>query len=279
MIKKRTIGLGLALLAVMAVLTVVVWTGQGQQNQAQAAGAELSATLNDDWSVDLSMQSPTQPIWYYQVGSSGPCNMAPSNDFTIQAYQPGEYTVSAYRHYQCYGRFASTTFTISDVTFDATQDEWKVDLELTDGPNPWYFRFGAGGCVTISGTNEVNGISGYTPNTYTIRAYSDSACAHQIASDSVTIPNASLDATRDGWKIDLELTDGPNPWYFRLSGGTCTQVSGTELNGISGYHVEHVQRCRLLRQRVQPSRLPPTPSPFPTPAWTPPATGGTLTWH
>ena len=237
MIKTRTIGLGLALLAVMAVLTVVVWTGQGQQNQAQASGPNLTATLNDDWSVDLAIQDHQTQSWYYTIGANGACTISNEDDATARAYQSGEQTITAYvyTNYLCtYGYLDSTTITVPTPTLNATRDGWKVDLELTDGPNPWYFRFGAGGCVQVSGT-EVNGISGYTPNTYTIRAYSDSTCDYQIASDSVTIPNASLSATANGPKVDLDLSDGPNPWYFRFANGGCTQVSGTEVNGISGY--------------------------------------------
>ena len=104
---------------------------------------------------------------------------------------------------------------------------------MTDGPNPWYFRISGGSCTQVSGT-ELNGISGYTSNTYNVVAYYDSGCGKQIASDSVTIPIASFDATRDGWDVDLELTDGPNPWYYKFNGGSCTQVSGSEVNGISG---------------------------------------------
>ena len=235
MIKTRTIGLGLALLAVMAVLTVVVWTGQGQQNPVQAYGPELTATVNDDWTVDLSMSSHSTLSWYYKIGTNGACTVSYYDDTTARAYQSGQQTIKAYTHNLCiYGYLDEATITIPTASLDASQDEWKVDLDLSDGPNPWYFRFGGGGCTEVSGT-EVNGISGYQPNTYNIVAYSDSGCANQIATDSVTIPTASLAATRDGWKVDLDLSNGPNPWWFRFGGGGCTKVSGTEVNGISGY--------------------------------------------
>ena len=119
-------------------------------------------------------------------------------------------------------------------SLSATVDEWKVDLVLSSGPNPWWFRFGGGSCTQVSGTT-VSGISGYQPSTYNIVAYSDSGCANQIAATSVTIPTASLAATVNQQKVDLVLSDGPNPWWFRFGGGSCTQVSGTTVSGISGY--------------------------------------------
>ena len=113
----------------------------------------------------------------------------------------------------------------------------SVDLDLSNGPSNWWFRINWWGtCTAVNNSSTVNGISGYQVGTHSVWAYSDSNCASQIATTTFTIQNASLSATVNGDRsVDLTLTNGPNDWYFRISSGSCTAVSGNTVSNIRGY--------------------------------------------
>ena len=113
----------------------------------------------------------------------------------------------------------------------------SVDLDLSNGPSNWWFRINWWGtCTAVNNSSTVNGISGYQVGTHSVWAYSDSNCASQIATTTFTIQNASLAATVNGDRsVDLTLSNGPNDWYFRISSGSCTAVSGNTVSNIRGY--------------------------------------------
>ena len=168
--------------------------------------------------------------WYFRI-SGGSCTQVSGTELNgISGYTSNTYNVVAYSDSGCGKQIASDSVTIPIASFDATRDGWDVDLELTDGPNPWYYKFNGGSCTQVSGS-EVNGISGNTPGTYNVVAYSDSGCGKQIASDSVAIPTASLSATvDDDWQYTATLTDGPNNWWLTLDGAGCVSATGSSFS-------------------------------------------------
>ena len=111
----------------------------------------------------------------------------------------------------------------------------SVNLALSNGPGNWWFRISSHTCTTVSG-NSINGIQGYQPGTYSVRAYADSGCNAQIASASFTVPNTTLAITvNTNRSVDFALSEGPSNWWFRISSHTCTAVSGSSINNIRGY--------------------------------------------
>ena len=116
------------------------------------------------------------------------------------------------------------------------QSDKSVDLAINNHQGNWWFRIESwGSCTAVTG-NSVNGISGYKAGTYNVKAYSNSNCGTEIAATSFTIPAASLSATvNSNNSVDLTLTNGPSPWYFRIGGGSCTTVNGNTVAGIKGY--------------------------------------------
>ena len=48
--------------------------------------------------------------------------------------------------------------------------------------------------------------------------------------------SVSLTATVNGDKsVDLDLSNGPSNWWFRINSGSCAAVTGNSVNGIQGY--------------------------------------------
>ena len=122
-------------------------------------------------------------------------------------------------------------------TLSVTVDgDGSVDLTLSNGPNPWWFRINGGRCVQVNGST-VSNIQGYKTGQHTVRAYSDSSCDVLLDGTTFTIPEPpSLSATvNENDSVDLTLTGGPRPWWFRIDGGTCTQVVGNTVSNIQGY--------------------------------------------
>ena len=192
----------------------------------------LSATVNDDNSVDLTLSDgPT--IWWFRI-NYGTCTKVVGTTISgISGYQPFNYDVKAYSNMWCGSQIASTTFKIAGM-WSTVNDNLSVDLTLTHGPANWWYKIGEGDCAAASGS-YVNGITGYQPGNYTVKAYSDSSCANQIANTTFTIVAITLSATVDSnvW-VDLELSNGPDDWWFKIGSGNCTLGSWQNRNGITG---------------------------------------------
>ena len=201
--------------------------------------ASLSAVVNNDRSVDLTL-SDGPSSWWFRINSSGGCTAVTGDTISgIQGYQTGTYNVWAYSNSGCNSQIAATTFTIQPASLTTTVNEDRsVDLTLSDGPSSWWFRINSGSCTAAPGPTA-SGIRGYQAGTHDVRAYSNSGCNYLIASSSFTIPTASLTTTvTDNLSVDLNLSNGPPNWWFRINqGGTCTAASGTTFSGIQGYQV------------------------------------------
>ena len=201
------------------------------------APATLTATVDSDRTVDLSLSNGPSS-WWFRINSGG-CTAASGTAYNgISGYAPGTYTVTAYSDSGCNGQIGTTSFTMPPPVLTATVDDTDntVDLALAGGPSNWWFNINSGGgCTAVSGT-AVNNISGYGPATYTVTAYSDSGCNGQIATTSFTIRQATLTTTVNSDRsVDLSLANGTSNWWFRVGSSGCTAVSGTAHNGITGY--------------------------------------------
>ena len=205
---------------------------------APAQAADLTTTVNNDRSVDLTL-SDGPGNWWFRIESWGTCTAATGTGFNnIRGYAPGTYSVWAYADGNCGSQIAASAFTIPTTSLATTvHSDQSVDLTLSGGPNDWWFRINAGGtCTPATGTTFSN-IRGYAPGTYSVWAYADSGCGSQIAASAFTIPTASLTATvHNDQSVDLTLSGGPNNWWFRINaGGTCTPATGTTFSNIRGY--------------------------------------------
>ena len=199
----------------------------------------LTTTVDTDRTVDLSLANGPSN-WWFRINSGGCTAVSGTAVNGISGYQPGTHNVVAYSDSGCSAQIATASFVIPPPVLTATVDDTDntVDLSLEGGPSNWWFNINTGGgCTAVSGT-AVNGISGYQPGTHNVVAYSDSGCSAQIATASFVIPPPVLTATVDDTDntVDLSLEGGPSNWWFNINtGGGCTAVSGTAVNGISGY--------------------------------------------
>ena len=204
-----------------------------------AQSASLTATVNSDRSVDLTLSNGPSP-WYFRIGI-GTCTAVTGNSITgIRGYAPGYHEVSAFAAAGCAGTdfLTDAYFVIPTTTLAATvNSDRSVDLTLSNGPSNWWFRINWWGTCTAASGNTASNIQGYKAGTHTVDVYSDSGCHTKIASSSFTIPTATLTATVDSDRsVDLTLSNGPSNWWFKInSWGTCTAVSGNSITGIRGY--------------------------------------------
>ena len=203
---------------------------------ALAQSPSLTATVNDDRSVTLTLaDGPSN--WWFKIGHWGTCTAAPGTTVSnIQGYQTGTHAVGAYSDSGCQQHLDAVDFTIPAATLAATvNNDRSVDLTLTNGPSNWWFRIGGGTCTAASGTT-VSGISGYQAGTYNVNAYSNSDCNYHVASSSFTITTTTLSTVvNNDRSVDLTLTGGPSNWWFEIGWGTCTAVTGMTVSGIQGY--------------------------------------------
>ena len=231
----RLVWLAALLLALLAVASF-------SPSPTSAQSASLTATVHGDKSVDLAI-SNHQGNWWFKINWWGSCTAVTGNSINgIQGYKLGTHSVWAYSDSDCASQIAATTFTISAASLTATvNSDRSVDLTLSNGPSPWYFRVGWGSCTAVSGTT-VSGIRGYAPGSYGVGAFSKSDCTDFLAAADFTIPDpppptATLATTvNTGPSVNLTLTNGPSNWWFRINWwGTCTAASGNTVNNIRGY--------------------------------------------
>ena len=228
---------GFALLAGLAILLTAVWGGMIQP--AQASSTTLTATVNDDRSVTLTLSNgPTN--WWFKVRDGGCVAASGTTADGGRGYDPKftPHPVRAYSDSDCSSQIAETSFTIPSSTLTATVNNDKsVDLTITNPPGNWWFKIERGSCAAASGTG-VNGISGYGPGTYKVRTFTEDTCVVRLyAVAKFTIPTDNLTAElNDDWSIDLTLSGRSNGWWFRInSWGSCTAVTGDTVGGIKGY--------------------------------------------
>ena len=237
----RWVWLAAMLLALLAVALVFF------PSPTSAQSASLTATVNNDRSVDLDLSNGPAD-WWFRINSWGTCTAVSGTSVNgIQGYKPGTHSVTAYSDNDCDTQLAETSFTIPAASLAATvNSDRSVDLTLSNGPSPWYFRIDGGSCTTVNGTT-VSGIKGYAPGYYSAGAFATAGCKDFLAVAGFTIPDpppptATLTTTvNPGPSVNLTLSNGPsnNNWWFRINWwGSCTAVTGTNtVNNIQGYKV------------------------------------------
>ena len=208
---------------------------------ASAQSASLTATVNGDKSVDLAI-SNHQGNWWFKINSWGTCTAVTGTTVNgIQGYKAGTHSVDAYSDSGCHTKIASSSFTISAASLDATvNSDRSVDLTLSNGPSPWYFRIGIGSCTTVTGTT-ISGIQGYAPGYHEVTAFATAGCTDFLIDAYFVIPDPPPTATlattvNDDRSVNLNLSNGPSNWWFRINyWGACTAASGTTVSNIQGY--------------------------------------------
>ncbi len=206
------------------------------------SAASLTATVNSDRSVDLTLSNGPSP-WYFRIGI-GACTTVNGTTLSgIRGYAPGYHEVTAFATAGCAGAdfLTDAYFIIPDPppppSLTATvHGDKSVDLAISNHQGNWWFKINSWGTCTAVTGNSITGIQGYKPGTHSVWAYSDSNCGAQIAATTFTITAASLTATVNSDRsVDLTLSNGPSPWYFRIGIGACTSVTGATVSGIRGY--------------------------------------------
>ena len=232
--KSRFGSIRIVAVAILALLAAVL---AFDPPPISAQSASLTATRNADWSVDLALSNGPSN-WWFRINSWGTCTAStkPTVD-GIAGYRAGTHSVWAYSDSNCGSQIASSSFNIPDASADAVVNgDHSVTLTLTNGPANWRFRINSGGTCTAATGTTVRNIKGYQAGVHDVVVYSDSNCQYLIAHDEFTIPTATLATTLNSdWSVDLTLTDGPNDWWFRISGGACTAATGATVGNIKGY--------------------------------------------
>ena len=183
--------------------------------------ATLSAVVNNDRSVDLTLSNgPTD--WWFRIHWWGTCTAAAGATVSnIRGYKPGTHPVAAYSDSRCNFHVASTSFTVTSASLSTTvNSDRSVGLTLAGGPTTWWFRVGQSGTCTAATGTTYGDMKGYRVGTYPVWAYSDSGCSYQIASSSFSItllPQNVAPAAPTNVKIDracdylFVLTFTPSP--------------------------------------------------------------------
>ena len=206
------------------------------------SAASLTATVNSDRSVDLTLSNGPSP-WYFRIGIGTCTSVTGATISGIRGYAPGYHEVTAFAAAGCAGTdfLTDAYFIIPDPppppSLTATvHGDKSVDLAISNHQGNWWFKINSWGTCTAVTGNSITGIQGYKPGTHSVWAYSDSNCGAQIATTTFTISAASLTATVNSDRsVDLTMSNGPSPWYFRIGIGTCTSVTGATVSGIQGY--------------------------------------------
>ena len=193
---------------------------------APAQAADLTTTVNNDRSVDLTL-SDGPGNWWFRIESWGTCTAATGTGFNnIRGYAPGTYSVWAYADGNCGSQIAASAFTIPTTSLATTvHSDQSVDLTLSGGPNDWWFRINAGGtCTPATGTTFSN-IRGYAAGTHSVSAYSDNGCNFHLAASSFTIVALPIPAT-------------PASVTVTRANGTLT-ASGYTVANATKYHITY----------------------------------------
>ena len=156
---------------------------------AQANTPSLSATVNDDRSVTLTLSNGPSDWWF--IVRQGSCTAATGTTAAGgRGYDPQftPHPVKAYSDGECSTQIADTSFTIpaSSLTAAVNNDK-SVDLATTNPPTNWWFKINNGTCTQVTGTT-VSGIGGYKAGTHNVRAFPNNWCGGQIAATTFTIP-------------------------------------------------------------------------------------------
>ena len=147
--------------------------------------ATLTATVNTDRSVDLTLTNGTSN-WWFRINSWGTCTAAGGNTVSgIQGYQPGTHYVSAYSDGGCKYHVASSSFTLTG------QPTQPAAPTLTSGNRQ----------LTAAWTAPSSGASAI--NDYDLRYRAVGTTNWNSATNYTTYFANKLSNGSAGWAIDL----------------------------------------------------------------------------
>ena len=159
------------------------------------------------------------------------------------------YTYRAYSDSGCSVELASESFTTLAAVTLTSSNVTSSGARLTIGNHSggWYYKktvpTPAGSCISVAGgTSEVD-LSGLdAAKAYTYRAYSDSGCSVELASESFTtlaaVTLTSSNVTSSGARLTIGNHSGG--WYYKKTvptpAGSCISVAGgtseVDLSGL-----------------------------------------------
>ena len=181
--------------------------------------------------------------WWFRINNGSCTATSGSTVGNIRGYhRTYDWTMNirAYSDSGCSVDVAYTTLDMPAISLSASVSDGAVSLQLSHYPTDWidwWFRIDNGSCAQAQG-KTVGNIRGYgQPSdwTMTIRAYSDGGCGNQIGQTALDMPATVLWSSVSDGKVSLTLSNYALNWWFRIGGGTCTEVSGPRVTGISGY--------------------------------------------
>ena len=190
---------------------------------------EMTASVNDDWSVDLDVVG--DPVdWWFHI-NWGHCTKSSGAAYHgIRGYRSGTYIAMLYPEDGCegYSHDTAASFIIPTATLTTTvHDDRTVDLQLDNGPSDWWFRINSwGGCTATNG-KTVTGIDGYRTGTHHVKTYSDAGCKYLVATAQFTLPPVQLNASNISEPgATLTISDYAEEWWYQANQGPQQQCQG-----------------------------------------------------
>ena len=151
-------------------------------------------------------------------------------------YEPGVYGVKAYNsangcahdHFHAILGEGAITITNNSVRLDADVGNGDFSLRIVGHSGDWWYSIYDGDCMETDSRNygPIRGYGQPSEWTMTIRAYSDSACANEIASTTLDMPATGLSASVRTGEVEFTLSNYSLDWWLSIDGGSCTRVSG-----------------------------------------------------
>ena len=194
----------------------------------------LSATVNSDQSVDLSLSDYPGGSWWYQ-NASGTCTAASGTTVSdLTGYAVGTHTATAYAENNCKNWIDTATFAIAHTT--------TVDVSVTNGDiylrpdhaGDWWFQIDDGSCTKATARNH-GPITGISAGSHTATVYRDSGCVTAMAASTFTIPQTySLATSVSNGDAYLQLSPAGGDWWYKVDSGSCTKASSRNEGPISG---------------------------------------------
>ena len=200
-------------------------------------GCNLSANTRYWIVMSTSDTSGNNNVYQWQTSSS-------NNETTIPATN-GWSIGNSSREGSNLGTISDTANTLKvaatvNATLTATVSDGKVTLTLANGPSNWWFKIGGTGTCTAASGSTVSNIGGYT-GTQSVKAYSDSLCANELAATTFTVvvPLSLTASGISGTGATLTVGGHSGDWYYQGISGTqasttCVTVSGSATTTLSG---------------------------------------------
>ena len=184
--------------------------------------------------------------WYYKKTSpatpSGACTVVSTGTTVALTGLDANtsYTYKAYSDSGCTNELASETFSTpaleaSDITHQS------ATLTIVNRTGTWYYKkttpTPSGACTVVS-TGTTVALTGLDANTsYTYKAYSDSGCTNELASETFSTPALEAsDITHQS--ATLTIVNRTGTWYYKKTtptpAGACTVVSTGTTVALTG---------------------------------------------